>query len=146
MSGSSRQLTLKKGAPGDQVCDLLCLQLASYLERGPLMWMMPLHLHVNQKSDYDIMMNVFFCLKIFLTFTNSVDLDEMQHYAASYLGLHCWQKYLFRDFPYPKGKLIYRLIWYVFLSDDYLKSNLLKKFFQEHHHSVKRFGARSGLT
>ena len=43
----------KKGAPGDQVWDLLCVQLASYLERGPLMWMMPLHLHVNQKSDYD---------------------------------------------------------------------------------------------
>ena len=21
--------------------------------RGPLMWMMPLHLHINQKSDYD---------------------------------------------------------------------------------------------
>ena len=20
---------------------------------GPLMWMMPLHLHINQKSDYD---------------------------------------------------------------------------------------------
>ena len=53
MSGSSPQLTLKKGAPGDQVLDLLCVQLASYLERGPLMWMMPLHLHVNQKSDYD---------------------------------------------------------------------------------------------
>ena len=29
-----------------------CMQLASYLEGGPLMWMMPLHLHVNQKSDY----------------------------------------------------------------------------------------------
>ena len=29
------------------------MQLASYLERGPLMWMMPLHLHVNRKSDYD---------------------------------------------------------------------------------------------
>ena len=53
VSGSSPQLTLKKGAPGDQVCDLLCVQLASYLERGPLMWIMPLHLHVNQKSDYD---------------------------------------------------------------------------------------------
>ena len=53
VSGSSPQLTLKKGAPGDQVWDLLCVQLASYLERGPLMWMMPLHLHVNQKSDYD---------------------------------------------------------------------------------------------
>ena len=29
------------------------MHLASYLEGGPLMWMMPLHLHVNQKSDYD---------------------------------------------------------------------------------------------
>ena len=27
------------------------MQLAKYLESGPLMWMM--HLHVNQKSDYD---------------------------------------------------------------------------------------------
>ena len=54
MSGSSRQLTLKKGAPGDQVRDLLCVQLASYLEGGPLMWMMQLHLHVNQKL-YDMM-------------------------------------------------------------------------------------------
>ena len=47
------KLTLKEGAPRDQVWDLLCVQLASYLERGPLMWMMPLHLHVNQKPDYD---------------------------------------------------------------------------------------------
>ena len=44
MRGSSQQLTLKKGAPEDQVWDLLCVQLASYLEGGPLMWMM---------SDYD---------------------------------------------------------------------------------------------
>ena len=29
-------------------------------------------------------------------FTNSVDLDEMQHYAAFHLGLHCLQKLLFR--------------------------------------------------
>ena len=29
------------------------VQLASYLERGRLMWMIPLHLHVNQRSDYD---------------------------------------------------------------------------------------------
>ena len=32
VSGSSRQLILKKGAPGDQVWDLLSMQLASYLE------------------------------------------------------------------------------------------------------------------
>ena len=48
-SGSSRQLTLKKGAPGDQVLDLRLMQLASYLEGGPLMWMM--HLHIYQNSD-----------------------------------------------------------------------------------------------
>ena len=34
------------------------MQLASYLEGGPLMWMMPLHLHVNQKSDYDMIVDV----------------------------------------------------------------------------------------
>ena len=30
-----------------------CVQLACYLDRAPLLWMMPLHLHVNKKSDYD---------------------------------------------------------------------------------------------
>ena len=29
------------------------MQLAIFLEGGPLMWMMPLQLHVNQKSEYD---------------------------------------------------------------------------------------------
>ena len=55
-SGSSQQLTIKKGAPGDQVLDLLCVQLTSYPEGGPFMWMTPLHLHVNQKSNSDYMM------------------------------------------------------------------------------------------
>ena len=40
--------------PGDLVWDLPCVQQASYLEGGPLMWMLPLYLQVNQKSDYDI--------------------------------------------------------------------------------------------
>ena len=56
MSGSSQQLTLMKGAPRDQVWDLLCVQLTSYLEGGQLMWMMPLLLHDNQKSDYNMLM------------------------------------------------------------------------------------------
>ena len=30
------------------------------------------------------------------TFTNSVDLDEMQYYAAFHLGLQCLQKYSLR--------------------------------------------------
>ena len=37
--------------PGDLVGDLPCMQQASYLEGVPLMWMLPLYLHVNQKSD-----------------------------------------------------------------------------------------------
>ena len=54
-SGSSRLSTLMIDIPGDLVWDLPCMQQASYLEGGPLMWMLPLYLHVNQKSDYDIM-------------------------------------------------------------------------------------------
>ena len=34
----------------------MCATSCSYLESGPLMWMMPLHLHANQKFDYDMMM------------------------------------------------------------------------------------------
>ena len=33
--------------------EIICVQLASYLQGGALMWMMPLHQHVNEKSDYD---------------------------------------------------------------------------------------------
>ena len=44
----------KIDVPGDLVWDLPCVQQASYLEGGPLMWTLPLYLHVNQKSDYDI--------------------------------------------------------------------------------------------
>ena len=46
---------------------------------------------------------VFFCLKIFYTFTNRVDPDEMQHHAAFNLGLHCLQKYSFKGFANTKG-------------------------------------------
>ena len=53
-SGSSRLSTLMIDVPGDLKWDLPCVQQASYLEWGPLMWMLPLYLHVNQKSDYDI--------------------------------------------------------------------------------------------
>ena len=40
---------------------------------------------------------------IIFTFTNSIDPDEMQHYAAFHLGLHCLQKYSFRGLPDTKG-------------------------------------------
>ena len=47
-------------------------------------------------------------MKIFFTFKNCVDPDEMQHYAAFHLGLHCLQKYSFRGFPSAKVLIQYK--------------------------------------
>ena len=55
-SGSSLLSTFMTEICGDLVWDLPCMQQASNLKGGPLMWMLPLYLHVNQKSDYDMMM------------------------------------------------------------------------------------------
>ena len=52
-SGSSQLSTLLIDVPGDLVWDLPCVQQASYLEEGPVMWILPLYLQVNQKSDND---------------------------------------------------------------------------------------------
>ena len=38
----------------------------------------------------------FLSLKIVLILANSADPNEMQHYAAFHLGLHCLPKYKFR--------------------------------------------------
>ena len=43
-------------------------------------------------SNYD----VFLSLKFVLILANCADPDEMQHYAAFHLGLHCLQNYPFR--------------------------------------------------
>ena len=61
------------------------------------MWMMPLYLHVNQKSYYDDM------IKVVIILANSADPDEMQHNAAFHLGLHYLPEYPFRGFQYTKG-------------------------------------------
>ena len=50
-SGSSQLSTLMIETPGDLVWDLPCVQQASCLEGGPLLWIWPLYLHVNQKSN-----------------------------------------------------------------------------------------------
>ena len=58
-SGSSQPSTLMIDIPGDLVRDLPCMQQASYLEGGPLVWILPLYLHVNQKTDYDDMIMIY---------------------------------------------------------------------------------------
>ena len=62
-SGSSRLSTLMIDIPGDLVSDLPCVQQASYLEGGPLMWMLPLYLHVNQKSKLWYMIYLIFACR-----------------------------------------------------------------------------------
>ena len=47
--------------------------------------------------------DVFLSLKVVLILPNSTDPDEMQHYAAFHLGLHCLSKYPFRGFQDTKG-------------------------------------------
>ena len=46
---------------------------------------------------------MYFCpSKVVLILANSADPNEMQHYAAFHLGLHCLPKYLFRGFQNTK--------------------------------------------
>ena len=40
--------------------------------RGPLMWMMPLHLHVNKKSDYDMIYSHSKIVFIYARFSSDV--------------------------------------------------------------------------
>ena len=46
---------------------------------------------------------VFLSLKIDSVLANSADPNEMPHYAAFHLGLHCLPKNLFRGFQSPKS-------------------------------------------
>ena len=53
------------------------------------------------------MLDVFLSLKVVLIIANSVDPDEMQHYAAFHQGLHCLPKYSFSGLQHKKVKYCY---------------------------------------
>ena len=55
-------------------------------------------------SAYNFQNILYFFSEDLFTFTNSVDPDEMQLYAAFHLGLHCLQECSFGDFLNTKGK------------------------------------------
>ena len=78
-SGSSWQSTLMIAIPGDLVWDLPCVQQASYLEGGPLMWMLPLYLYVNQKSGPS-------CSKLTISLVN-----ESHQMIRKYAEIFCWK-------------------------------------------------------
>ena len=53
--------------------------------------------------------DVFLTLKVVLILVKSADLDEMQHYAAFHVGLHCLPKYQLRGFQNTKGLCLLNL-------------------------------------
>ena len=78
-----------------------------------------------------------FCLKSFLTFTNSVDPDEMQHYAVFHLDLHCWRKHSFMALP-EYGRLtsclLGKLLMVVLPFANFFQHILFQNnFFKEHY-------------
>ena len=63
---------------------------------------------------------MYFLSDDYFMFTNSVDPDEMQHYAALHLGLHCLQKYSLRGFPNTTGVKVSKngLIFIVYITQE----------------------------
>ena len=45
-------------------------------------------------------LSLYLSLEVVLILAKSADPDEMQHYAAFHLGLHCLPKHPFRGFQY----------------------------------------------
>ena len=77
-SGSSQLLTVMIETPGDLVLNLPCVQQASCLEGGPLLWMWPLYLHVNQKTDDDDSVSIYFMFVV-LTIYHIKNLTQWCH-------------------------------------------------------------------
>ena len=118
-SGNSQLSTLMIDIPGDLVWDLPCLQQPSYLEGGPLMWMLPLYLHVNQKSDYDddVIINELAHNKTNETCVTSTDSDQPGFVQSDQSSLITGALYslstiqsVTNEKPCPNGWM-YRFIW-----------------------------------
>ena len=84
-SGSSRLSTLMIDIPGELVWDLPCVQQASYLEGGPLMWMLPLYLTLIK----NLIMMIWCCYKFTYIMANSA--NNLQ--KPTDLDLHCLQRH-----------------------------------------------------
>ena len=96
-SGSAQLSTLMIGILGDLVWDLPCVQ---QLERGPLMWMLPLYLHVNQKSDYDMIwymgkevIRFWWPLSHFQGHTGTLKLSLIEKSLCSHYILNQWLEF-----------------------------------------------------
>ena len=67
------------------------------------LWIVHCTLSYLEVSSYNFLKKGTFLSNDLLHLTNSVDPDEILHYAAFHLGLCYLQKQQFRDFRYTKG-------------------------------------------
>ena len=57
--------------------------------------------------------DVYLSMKVVLNLTNNADPDEMQHYAAFHLGLHCLPKYTFKGLKGKFNKFLYPTKYFI---------------------------------
>ena len=67
--------------------------------------------YIVMVTCYTFQIPLCFSLEDVVVLANNVNLDEMPHYAAFHLGLHCLSKYAFRSHKYVKG--ILGQVWYL---------------------------------
>ena len=85
---------------------------------------------------------------IVFVLANSADTDEMPHYVAFHLGLHCLPKYMFRSLTlvYKGSILVVFLEFYarwVILHVYLLSADFFSKLtFSKYHPSIKQFVSR----
>ena len=65
------------------------MQQASYLEGGPLVWLLPLYWHVNQNSDDDDDDEDCCCLQKIMEKGEVVEMGGVLREKNVWLGLHC---------------------------------------------------------
>ena len=91
-SGSSGLSNLMIDIPGGLMWDLPCMQQLGYLERDPLMWMLPLYLHVNKNPM--TMMMIFSEDDTFIKQQQLMVLSKLNRNPSYQLRLRVWGEIL----------------------------------------------------
>ena len=89
--------------PLNKIFTYFFLYLSKFRSAKLKVWTLFKLRNVSYLLGHTVLKILYSFVYFFYTFTNRVDPDEMQHYAAFHLGLHCLQKYSFKGFVITKG-------------------------------------------
>ena len=109
--------------------ELKCELLAIYLEGGPLMWMMSLNLHVNQKSD--CILYIFACCVIFKLLLSYADFSTSTFLKKIFQEHHQSVKRLWFKSG-PIFNILSVLIWAQTVCKGYQKSPITRTEVSKH--------------